>query len=138
MEQATDTIPARPTAIRHLLLDALALPEWNEAFLDIEGPPAAAEGSRYALRVRPGLSGELRYTAVEPDRIEITWQVPGFREVGTWAIGAGQPGHPHLRADRSTRHGPPPGVPQYRHHPTGAAHQPPARIGPQRLVSGAC
>jgi uncharacterized protein YndB with AHSA1/START domain len=87
MEQATDTIPAGPTAIRHLLLDALALPEWNEAFLDIEGPPAAAEGSRYALRVRPGLSGELLYTAVEPDRIEITWQVPGFREVGTWAIG---------------------------------------------------
>ncbi|MET7281987.1 hypothetical protein ABZS29_27400 [Kribbella sp. NPDC005582] len=87
MEQATDTIPAGPTAIRHLLLDALALPEWNEAFLDIEGPPAAAEGSRYALRVRLGLSGELLYTAVEPDRIEITWQVPGFREVGTWAIG---------------------------------------------------
>ena len=24
---------------------------------------------------------------VEPDRIEITWQVPGFREVGTWTIG---------------------------------------------------
>src|SRR5689334_8960332 len=87
MEQATDTIPAGPTAIRHLLLDALALPEWNEAFLDIEGPSAATEGSRYALRVRPGLSGELLYTAVEPDRIEITWQVPGFREVGTWAIG---------------------------------------------------
>jgi hypothetical protein len=87
MEQATDTIPAGPTAIRHLLLDALALPEWNEAFLDIEGPPAAAEGTRYALRVRPGLSGELLYTAVEADRIEITWQVPGFCEVGTWAIG---------------------------------------------------
>ncbi|MFC9687390.1 SRPBCC family protein [Kribbella sp. NPDC056951] len=87
MEQATDTIPARPTAIRHLLLDALTLPEWNEAFLAIDGPPAAAEGSHYELRVRPGLSGELHYTAVEADRIEITWQVPGFREVGSWTIG---------------------------------------------------
>lgn len=87
MEQATDTIPAGPTAIRHLLLDALTLPEWNEAFLAIDGPPAAAQGAHYALRVRPGLSGELHYTAVEPDRIEITWQVPGFREVGTWTIG---------------------------------------------------
>ncbi|GAA1675561.1 hypothetical protein GCM10009745_18350 [Kribbella yunnanensis] len=87
MEQATDTIPARPTAIRHLLLDALTLPEWNEAFLAIDGPPAATEGSHYELRVRPGLSGELHYTAVEADRIEITWQVPGFREVGTWTIG---------------------------------------------------
>ncbi|MFF1822269.1 hypothetical protein ACFVWG_33515 [Kribbella sp. NPDC058245] len=87
MEQATDSIPAGPTAIRHLLLDALTLPEWNEAFLAIDGPPAAEQGSRYALRVRPGLAGELVYTAVEADRVEITWQVPGFREVGIWAIG---------------------------------------------------
>ncbi|WP_405063605.1 hypothetical protein OG474_18675 [Kribbella sp. NBC_01505] len=87
MEQATDTIPAGPTAIRHVLLDALDLPEWNEAFLAIEGPTAPEQGSRYALRVRPGLSGELVYTAVEAERIEITWQVPGFREVGTWTIG---------------------------------------------------
>ncbi|MGW6281520.1 SRPBCC family protein [Kribbella sp. NPDC055071] len=86
MEQATDTIPAGPTAIRHVLLDALALPEWNEAFLAIDGPVEAELGTQYALRVRPGFAGELRYTVVEPDRIEITWQVPGFREVGTWTI----------------------------------------------------
>lgn len=86
MEQATDTIPAHPIAIRHVLLDALALPEWNEAFLAIDGPVDADRGSRYALRVRPGFAGELQYTVVEPDRIEITWQVPGFREVGTWTI----------------------------------------------------
>ena len=86
MEQATDTIPAGPTAIRHVLLDALALPEWNEAFLDIDGPVEADLGTRYALRVRPGLVGELQYTVVAPDRIEITWQVPGFREVGSWTI----------------------------------------------------
>ena len=88
MEQATDTIPASPAAIRHVLLDALALPEWNEAFLGIDGPTDANAGTRSALRVRPGLTGELQYTVIEPDRIEITWQVPGFREVGTWTITA--------------------------------------------------
>ncbi|MEV5961619.1 SRPBCC family protein [Kribbella sp. NPDC051952] len=87
METATDTIHAHPTAIRHILLDALGLPEWNEAFLAIDGPAEADLGSAYALRVRPGFAGELRYTVVEADRIEITWQVPGFREVGTWTIG---------------------------------------------------
>ncbi|TDW18601.1 SRPBCC family protein [Kribbella kalugense] len=88
MEQATETIHAGPAAIRHVLLDALALPEWNEAFLDIDGPAEADLGTGYALRVRPGFAGELQYTVVEPDRIEITWQVPGFREVGTWTIAA--------------------------------------------------
>lgn len=88
MEQATDTVPATPAAIRQVLLDALALPEWNEAFLGIHGPAQASVGARYDLRVRPGLAGELQYTVIEPDRIEITWQVPGFREVGEWTIGA--------------------------------------------------
>ncbi|WP_371406536.1 hypothetical protein OHA10_13455 [Kribbella sp. NBC_00662] len=87
MEQATETIHAGTAAIRHVLLDALALPEWNEAFLAIDGPAEADLGSSYALRVRPGFAGELQYTVVEPDRIEISWQVPGFREVGTWTIG---------------------------------------------------
>jgi len=88
MEKATDTIPAGQSAIRHVLLDALALPEWNEAFLSIDGPKEATVGARYALRVRPGLTGELQYTVIEPDRIEITWHVPGFREVGTWTVTA--------------------------------------------------
>ena len=89
MEQATDTIPADTAAIRHVLLDALQLPEWNEAFLSIHGPADASVGTSYALKVRPGLSGELQYTVIEPERIEIVWQVPGFREVGTWTITAG-------------------------------------------------
>ena len=86
MEQATESIHAGRSAIRHVLLDALALPEWNEAFLAIDGPSEPTLGTPYALRVRPGFAGELQYTALEPDRIEITWQVPGFREVGTWTI----------------------------------------------------
>jgi hypothetical protein len=87
MEQAVSHIPADPAAIRHTLLDALALPEWNEAFLAIDGPDEPTVGVRYALRVRPGMSGHLEYTAIEPDRIEISWQVPGFHETGSWILG---------------------------------------------------
>lgn len=83
MEHASLSIQAPPDTIRHELLDALALPEWNEAFLSIEEPLA---GKRYRLRVRPGLSGWLEYTAIEPERIEIAWHVPGFHETGVWVI----------------------------------------------------
>ena len=86
MEQATEAIHADPVAIRHVLLDALALPEWNEAFQAIDGPVEAGPGTRYTLRVRPGFAGELVYTVVEVDRIEIVWHVPGFREISTWTI----------------------------------------------------
>ncbi|GAA0934442.1 hypothetical protein GCM10009554_20410 [Kribbella koreensis] len=83
MEQATLHIEG-PAA--DVLLDANALPSWNEAFLSIDGPATPAVGQRYQLRVRPGLTGWLEYTAISPTRIDITWQVPGFREVGVWEI----------------------------------------------------
>ena len=73
MEQATLTISGSPVDV---LLDPLALPLWNEAFLHIDGPPVPSVGTRYTLRVRPGLSGWLEYTAITSDRVEITWQVP--------------------------------------------------------------
>jgi hypothetical protein len=88
MENATATIPATGDAIRAVLLDPLALPLWNEAFIAIDGRRVPAAGQRYMLRVRPGMSGTLEYTAIEPDRIEISWQVPGFHEVGSWTIAA--------------------------------------------------
>ncbi|MFI6827159.1 hypothetical protein ACIBG5_08675 [Kribbella sp. NPDC050241] len=87
MEQATLTIPADRDAIRAVLLDVLALPEWNEAFVSLSGPAVPAVGTTYKLQVRPGLSGRLEYAVIEPDRIEIHWQVPGFRETGVWTIG---------------------------------------------------
>jgi hypothetical protein len=87
MEQAVSHIPADPAAIRRALLDALSLPEWNEAFLGIEGPAEPAVGVRYVLRVRAGLSGHLEYTTIEPDRIDISWQVQGFHENGSWVLG---------------------------------------------------
>ena len=86
MEQASSTIQASSAKIRHTLLSPVALPEWNEAFLAIEGPAEPSTGERYSLRVRPGLSGWLEYTAINPDRIELTWQVPGFHEIGSWTI----------------------------------------------------
>lgn len=86
MEQATRTIPADRDAIRAVLLDVLALPEWNEAFVSLSGPSVPAVGTPYQLQVRPGLSGRLEYAAIEPDRIEIHWQVPGFREIGVWTV----------------------------------------------------
>jgi hypothetical protein len=87
MEQATLTIAADRDAIRAVLLDVLALPEWNEAFVSVSGPPVPAVGTTYTLHVRPGLSGRLEYGAIEPDRIEIHWHVPGFRETGVWTLG---------------------------------------------------
>jgi hypothetical protein len=43
--------------------------------------------------VRPGLTGWLEYTAITPDRIEISWQVPGFREQGVWLLQEGAVTH---------------------------------------------
>jgi hypothetical protein len=83
MEQATLQINGSPATA---LLAPLDLPSWNEAFLSIEGPKTPVVGQRYRLRVRPGLSGWLEYTSISPERIEMTWQVPGFREQGVWLI----------------------------------------------------
>lgn len=83
MEQAT--LKVNGSAV-DVLLDPLALPAWNEAFLSIDGPETPEVGQRYQLRVRPGLTGWLEYTAITADRIEITWQVPGFREYGVWLL----------------------------------------------------
>jgi len=83
MEQATLTIPGSPIDV---LLDPLALPLWNEAFLHIDGPRVPVVGTRYSLRVRPGFNGWLEYTAITSAHVEITWQIPGFHERGSWSI----------------------------------------------------
>lgn len=86
MEQASLQINGSPADV---LLDPLALTSWNEAFLSIDGPETPVVGQRYKLRVRPGLNGWLEYTAISPERIDITWQVPGFHEDGVWLIDQG-------------------------------------------------
>ena len=86
MEQASLKLNGSPADV---LLDPLAFPLWNEAFLSIDGPATPEPGQRYKLRVKPGLSGWLEYTAISPQRIEITWQVPGFHEHGVWLLDNG-------------------------------------------------
>jgi hypothetical protein len=46
-------------------------------------------GQRYQLRVRPGITGWLEYTHISPTRIDVTWQIPGFREQGVWLFDTG-------------------------------------------------
>jgi hypothetical protein len=61
MEQASLQISGSPADV---LLDPLALPSWNEAFLSIDGPKTPVVGQRYRLRARPGLTGWLEYTTI--------------------------------------------------------------------------
>ncbi|MFD6447581.1 hypothetical protein ACFWEJ_20925, partial [Promicromonospora sp. NPDC060204] len=88
----------RPT-VHAVLLDALALPAWNPAFLRMTGPSEAgvsesdpfesdpSEGglaAPYRITVRPGLSGVFTYETVEPGHVRMVWQVPGFAETADW------------------------------------------------------
>jgi hypothetical protein len=75
-----------PAQVRHILLDPLALAQWNPAFTSIAGPPTALTGHRYPITARPGLRGVFTYRAIEPELITTAWQVPGFSEEGTWLI----------------------------------------------------
>jgi hypothetical protein len=85
-QEATGLVDATPEAVRAVLLDVLAMPAWNPAFLDISGPPTAQVGVDYAIRVRPVFTGTLRYDAIEPGRIDMSWRVPGFHETGSWHL----------------------------------------------------
>jgi hypothetical protein len=85
-ETATATVAAPIEEIRAVLLDALAFPEWNDAFLSISGPQEAGVDATYALRVRPGLPGRMQYTDIEPQRVSIRWSAPGFTEDGDWEL----------------------------------------------------
>jgi hypothetical protein len=72
--------------VRAVLLDVLALPDWNPAFTNIEGPQTATVEAHYRLKVRPGLRGCFTYDAIEPTRIGMSWHVPGFSETGSWHL----------------------------------------------------
>ncbi|WP_454856778.1 hypothetical protein [Promicromonospora soli] len=85
---ATLLIDAPRERVREVLLDALALPLWNSAFLSLTGPPAATLDAEYRITVRPGLKGTFGYEAMDPGLVRMVWQVPGFRETGDWRLGA--------------------------------------------------
>lgn len=85
-EHGTRLVNAAATRIRRALLDPQALPDWNPAFRSIAGPADAAVGVRYPIGVTGGLSGTWEYTYIDDTRIDTAWQVPGFRETGTWRL----------------------------------------------------
>ncbi|HEY2673601.1 MAG TPA: SRPBCC domain-containing protein [Rugosimonospora sp.] len=85
-QPASMRLPAPPDQVHAILVDPLALPQWNEAFLSISGPPRPVPGLRYRLTVRPGLPGHWEYTAIQPDRVEAVWGMPGFHEQATWTL----------------------------------------------------
>jgi uncharacterized protein YndB with AHSA1/START domain len=79
-------IAAPAELVRGILLRPLALPEWNPAFLAIAGSADAAIGHVHSLTVAGGLRGEFRYTAIEPDRVDMMWNVPGMLERCSWVL----------------------------------------------------
>lgn len=94
-EQAERLFAASPHQVRAVLLDPLALPEWNPAFSTVSGPREADTRHEYRITAR-GLPGSLAYEAIEPRTIRMAWQVTGFVEVGTWTMtttGAGTSVH---------------------------------------------
>lgn len=85
-------IPAPPQAIAAQLRRPLDLPGWNPLFASLTGGPDPTVGARYELSLRLGLRGSFAYSALDDDRIGMTWEVPGMREHCTWAIAAAPDG----------------------------------------------
>lgn len=86
MSIGSRTIAAPAELVRGILLRPRALPEWNPAFLAIGGSADAAIGHAHSLTVTGGLCGEFRYTAIEPERVEMEWNVPGMLERCSWVL----------------------------------------------------
>ncbi len=72
--------------VREILLRPLQFPEWNAAFTALAGPRNPAEGDRYALTIRNGLSGTFSYEHIDAQRIVVHWSTVGFREAATWSL----------------------------------------------------
>lgn len=85
-------IPAPPQAIAVQLRRPLDLPGWNPLFASLTGRPDPTVGTRYELTLRLGLRGSFAYSALDDDRIGMTWEVPGLREDCTWGIVAAPDG----------------------------------------------
>ena len=86
MSIGSRTIAAPAELVRSILLRPLALPEWNPAFLAIGGSDDATIGHAHPLTVTGGLRGEFRYIAIEPDRVDMEWNVPGMLERCSWML----------------------------------------------------
>jgi hypothetical protein len=94
VQQENILIRTNARDVSEVLLQVAQLDEWNPAFLSIDGSPTARLREPHPIRVRGGLSGHFQYDLINPDRIESSWRVPGFRETNCWQL--------HLAADQST------------------------------------
>lgn len=90
MSTATSSlvIDAARDRIHDALTAAPQLPEWNPAFLHVDGPARPTVGADYALRAIRGMRGTLTYAHISPHTITMMWTVPLLTEVGTWHLAA--------------------------------------------------
>ena len=72
--------------VLQVLLEPQQLPAWNPAFLSLRGPREPDTGVRYPITVYGGLHGFFEYLDIGGRHVSTTWQVPGFRETGTWYL----------------------------------------------------
>lgn len=72
--------------VRRVLLEPQQLPGWNPAFLSLGGPRVPDTGVRYPITVYGGMHGFFEYLDIGARYVSTTWQVPGFRETGTWCL----------------------------------------------------
>ena len=92
--------------VHDILLPAPELPDWNPAFVRVEGPARATTGVEYRLDAIRGLRGTLTYTRIDSDAITISWRVPGLSETGRWQLSP-QPVRQRTRVTHTVeRHGP--------------------------------
>lgn len=85
-------LPLPAATITATLLRPIDLPGWNPLFTRLIGDPVPRVGGRYELMLRFGMRGTFAYTEVGPDRIGMTWQVPGLHEDCEWTVRSGAGG----------------------------------------------
>jgi len=85
-------ISAPAHIVRDTLLAATRLPEWNPAFIRVDGPARATVGTDYDLEGIRSLHGSLTYTRIDAHEIVMAWRVPLLSETGTWMLEQHGPG----------------------------------------------
>lgn len=85
-EHGTRRLQAPLLRVLKVLLEPQQLPRWNPAFLSLGGPREPHSGVRYPIMVHGGMHGFFEYLDIGARYVSTTWQVPGFRETGTWCL----------------------------------------------------
>jgi hypothetical protein len=85
-QTAARLITAPLHQVRRVLLQPLALPDWNPAILSLTGPAQAQIGTRYPIVAKGGLRGFWTYVAIDEHRIRTQFKVNGLEEQGWWTL----------------------------------------------------